>query len=977
MIKQSKSVYIIGSIVIGIITIIAILAGLMLSGIIDASSKKLVYKSMSEEKVYDGETLICDEYALEEGQLKEGHVAEFTFIGEQTEVGESDNAFVVTILDENGADVTSDYEIVTQFGKLSVLPRPLTVKSGDAVEEYNGSVVKNEEVKLTSGELMQGHSIEYVVTGSRVDAGVTENTFVAIVRDESGRDVTKNYKIEYTYGKLEVLPMEVAIVSADKNVTYDGVGYDSTNDFWKYANPEKRPAEGLEVIVIFSGSLDDVGETEKKLASAVVKDNGRDVSFNYKFTYPGGKITVTKIQITIATFGDTKVYDGTPLTVDGLFVVDGTLLDGHYLSDEYVITGSQTEIGSSLNTVDEATVDIVDENGESVKKYYEITYQLGNLEVTGDEERENKDVVDTPPDEPLDDDQLNTVVAKVTANHDGYLYLRRESFLNYTGNSNWTSAENVVYNGLLDNKYSMNYLVGAGIDNGKYITRNQAKIEVLYKNVGYILPYYQSTIQPNIYEIQTNDVYNQGNLASAYYPNYYDTDYNNLYEGNLGGYLDEELLYREFVKRTYRDLNDQITRNRCIEIATWKNWIYSQKTTVEKITEISEYVKSLAKYDINSNLENVTNNIVLALLDNPDNNYKYTALCRHYASVGVALLRTIGIPARYTTGYLANVKNGEEVEVTVGDGHAWVEAYIDGIGWVYVECTPSAENPEDGEVVNKKQVTLTPQDVSMRYYEGIEPEINAGINTSKDFDTFKKQGYTITAEVILVPNQEINSYGIYQTMIDLDSVVIKDPEGNEVNDFHVITKTGKLHLYVYELAVKTFDAEKVYDGQPLRYSDIFEDEGYQLAGDVFSNYDYKVELTGSTSKVGQVSNTVKVKVYEKGTTNDVTDMFKISKQYGKLTVKLKPITLQAGSLEEIYESGKVLTIDKNNYEIVLGELVTGHKIIAEVKGSLSTPGYSYTYFSSVKIVDMNNRGEDVTSQYEITLIEGQLYMSFA
>jgi hypothetical protein len=252
VIKQSKSVYIIGSIVIGIITIIAILAGLMLSGIIDASSKKLVYKSMSEEKIYDGETLICDEYALEEGQLKEGHVAEFTFIGEQTEVGESDNAFVVTILDENGADVTSDYEIVTQFGKLSVLPRPLTVKSGDAVEEYNGSVVKNEEVKLTSGELMQGHSIEYVVTGSRVDAGVTENTFVAIVRDESGRDVTKNYKIEYTYGKLEVLPMEVAIVSADKNVTYDGVGYDSTNDFWKYANPEKRPAEGLEVIVIFS-----------------------------------------------------------------------------------------------------------------------------------------------------------------------------------------------------------------------------------------------------------------------------------------------------------------------------------------------------------------------------------------------------------------------------------------------------------------------------------------------------------------------------------------------------------------------------------------------------------------------------------------------------------------------------------------------------------------------------------------------------
>ena len=133
--KQSRSVYIIGSIVIGIISIIAILAGLMLSGIIDASSKKLIYRSMSFETVYNGEPLTYEMCVLEEGQLKTGHTAVYTFTGEQIEAGESDNSFVVTIFDENGADVTSDYEIITHFGKLKVLPRPLTLQSGSYLME--------------------------------------------------------------------------------------------------------------------------------------------------------------------------------------------------------------------------------------------------------------------------------------------------------------------------------------------------------------------------------------------------------------------------------------------------------------------------------------------------------------------------------------------------------------------------------------------------------------------------------------------------------------------------------------------------------------------------------------------------------------------------------------------------------------------------------------------------------------------------
>ena len=127
MIKQSKLVYVIGSIVIGIITIIAVVAGLMLSGVIDASSHKLVFISKSEETVYTGQALVCNEYEIESGELKAGHTAEVVMTGSQTEVGESQNTYAVAIYDENGADVTVDYEITTHYGTLKVLPKPLSV----------------------------------------------------------------------------------------------------------------------------------------------------------------------------------------------------------------------------------------------------------------------------------------------------------------------------------------------------------------------------------------------------------------------------------------------------------------------------------------------------------------------------------------------------------------------------------------------------------------------------------------------------------------------------------------------------------------------------------------------------------------------------------------------------------------------------------------------------------------------------------
>ncbi len=65
-------------------------------------------------------------------------------------------------------------------------------------------------------------------------------------------------------------------------------------------------------------------------------------------------------------------------------------------------------------------------------------------------------------------------------------------------------------------------------------------------------------------------------------------------------------------------------------------------------------------------------------------------VCQDYAHLTIGLLRAVGIPARYTSGYLfaadETALDDEEHVVSV-QTHAWVEAAIPGGGWLAVDPT--------------------------------------------------------------------------------------------------------------------------------------------------------------------------------------------------------------------------------------------------------------------------------------------------
>lgn len=64
--------------------------------------------------------------------------------------------------------------------------------------------------------------------------------------------------------------------------------------------------------------------------------------------------------------------------------------------------------------------------------------------------------------------------------------------------------------------------------------------------------------------------------------------------------------------------------------------------------------------------------------------------CVHYATALAAMLRCERIPARIAEGFLVDYENrvgANRYSISSSSAHAWVEAYLDGIGWIRLEPT--------------------------------------------------------------------------------------------------------------------------------------------------------------------------------------------------------------------------------------------------------------------------------------------------
>ena len=107
---------------------------------------------------------------------------------------------------------------------------------------------------------------------------------------------------------------------------------------------------------------------------------------------------------------------------------------------------------------------------------------------------------------------------------------------------------------------------------------------------------------------------------------------------------------------------------------------------------VGDYLSQLAEYDPDTPATPEREDFVSYFLTESHRGY-----CMHFASAATLMLRALGIPARYVTGYVADVPPSGHVNVPDSAAHAWVEIYIDGYGWEPIEVTPAYAGSNPGQ----------------------------------------------------------------------------------------------------------------------------------------------------------------------------------------------------------------------------------------------------------------------------------------
>lgn len=132
--------------------------------------------------------------------------------------------------------------------------------------------------------------------------------------------------------------------------------------------------------------------------------------------------------------------------------------------------------------------------------------------------------------------------------------------------------------------------------------------------------------------------------------------------------------YDAFVHETYTQVPDE-TRQALSDILS-ELVGEEDADPYQYIPRVLEYVSTSARYDLNTPAVPDGEDFVSWFLHDSETGY-----CVHYATAATILLRCLGVPARYVTGYYTNVYENEWTTVTSDDAHAWVEIYLNGIGW--------------------------------------------------------------------------------------------------------------------------------------------------------------------------------------------------------------------------------------------------------------------------------------------------------
>lgn len=337
-----------------------------------------------------------------------------------------------------------------------------------------------------------------------------------------------------------------------------------------------------------------------------------------------------------------------------------------------------------------------------------------------------------------------SVVMEVTAQHDGTLYLRGTSLGNYRSNSwsqteSWAPPSNQIQasisatpDGDADQQSGItNYFTAAAVSFNPLVyadcflafavTKERVSLHMTASHDVIYLPYYAQNLPDVSAYTLNNDSYieNSGEIQD-YEVNIYVPQRDTIAQcsAGLAGSLssgevanwqhdavDAHQEYDAYAHQVYTQLPDD-TQQAMLELVE-QNSIGGDD--VEAIAaSVADFYQTNGRYTV----------VPAQMPEGEDFAVWFTAdsmagYCVHFATSATVMLRAMGVPARYTTGYVVTAKANETVNVTGLNAHAWVEYYMDGFGWIPLEVTPSGSNaagtPDATKPTQPQSDAATPQ----------------------------------------------------------------------------------------------------------------------------------------------------------------------------------------------------------------------------------------------------------------------------
>ena len=321
----------------------------------------------TDTKVYNGAEQSVTGYTVKISDPKYTE-ADFKFTGDpkasRTDVGTTPMGLNTDQFENNNKNF-KNVTFVVEDGSLTITKRPLTIE-GQSSEPitYDGQthsfmkwwpVTPTDNTGLVSGHEVSG--INYLLTGK--DAGSYTGEFSGDAKIMSGEEnVTENYSIEYTLGKMKIVPAEriaVKIIGNHKEVWYNGQEQSVSGFTFDVADNTVTVelkdghyaiAKGTNVKTYYMGLKSDdftINHKNYKEVSAEIVDGYLTIKRHYT---PNPPIT-DKITVEITGNSDSVVYDGTEHSVKDYTV---KISDSRYTEKDFTFSGKALASGVNAGT---------------------------------------------------------------------------------------------------------------------------------------------------------------------------------------------------------------------------------------------------------------------------------------------------------------------------------------------------------------------------------------------------------------------------------------------------------------------------------------------------------------------------------------------------------------------------------------------------------------------------------------------------